>query len=98
MTTKPAVRTASAETPSTEHERLATLLQISEALASTLNAKAGIQEVLETLARRHAIARSLVVLADEDGRQLHVEAAHGLNRPSHHIHYAVGEGVIGQVA
>jgi Nif-specific regulatory protein len=98
MTTKPALRSAPAETPSNEHERLATLLQISEALASTLNAKTAIQEVLETLARRHAIARSLVVLVDEDGRQLHVEAAHGLNRPSHHIHYAIGEGVIGQVA
>ncbi|MEO8077545.1 MAG: sigma 54-interacting transcriptional regulator, partial [Acidobacteriota bacterium] len=98
MTTKPALRSTSAETPSNEHERLATLLQISEALASTLNAKTAIQEVLETLARRHAIARSLVVLVDDDGRQLHVEAAHGLNRPSHHIHYAIGEGVIGQVA
>ena len=51
-----------ARQPSTEHERLGTLLQIGEALSSTLNAKAGIQEVLETLARRHAIARSLVVL------------------------------------
>ena len=86
-----------ADSPSTEHERLGTLLQIGEALSSTLNAKAGIQEVLETLARRHAIARSLVVLMDEEGRQLHVEAAHGLNRPSHHIHYAAGEGVIGKV-
>jgi Nif-specific regulatory protein len=97
MTTKPAVRSASTtDTPSNEHERLATLLQISGALSSTLNAKAGIQEVLETLARRHSIAHSLVVLADEDGRQLHVEAAHGLTRP-HHIHYTLGEGVIGKV-
>jgi hypothetical protein len=65
MTTKPAVRSASTtDTPSNEHERLATLLQISGALSSTLNAKAGIQEVLETLARRHSIAHSLVVLVD----------------------------------
>jgi Nif-specific regulatory protein len=97
MTTKPAVRSASTtDTPSNEHERLATLLQISGALSSTLNAKAGIQEVLETLARRHSIAHSLVVLVDEDGRQLHVEAAHGLTRP-HHIHYTLGDGVIGKV-
>ena len=98
MTTKTAVRTATTtDTPSNEHERLATLLQISGALSSTLNAKAGIQEVLETLGRRHSIAQSLVVLTDEDGRQLHVEAAHGLSRPSHHIHYTLGDGVIGKV-
>ena len=97
MTNKLSPRSTPPDSPSNEHERLATLLQIGEALSSTLNAKAGIQEVLETLARRHAIARSLVVLTDEDGRQLHVEAAHGLNRPSHHINYTLGEGVIGKV-
>jgi Nif-specific regulatory protein len=97
MTTKPARTTTTTDTPSNEHERLATLLQISGALSSTLNAKAGIQEVLETLARRHSIPQSLVVLNDEDGRQLHVEAAHGLSRPSHHIHYTLGDGVIGKV-
>jgi Nif-specific regulatory protein len=97
MNTKPAARTLSTtDTPSNEHERLATLLQISGALSSTLNAKAGIQEVLETLARRHSIAHSLVALVDEDGRQLHVEAAHGLSRP-HHIHYTLGDGVVGKV-
>jgi Nif-specific regulatory protein len=98
MITKTAARTVSTtDTPSNEHERLATLLQISSALSSTLNAKAGIQEVLETLARRHSTAQSVVVLLDEDGRQLHVEAAHGLSRPSHHIHYTVGDGVVGKV-
>src|SRR5689334_11685417 len=96
-TTKPSTRSTAPDSPTTEHERLATLLQIGEALSSTLNTKAGLQEVLETLARRHAVARSLIVLTDEDGRQLHVEAAHGLNRPSHHIHYTLGEGVIGKV-
>src|SRR4029078_9834154 len=94
-TTKPSTRSPAPDSPTTEHERLATLLQIGEALSSTLNVKAGLQEVLETLARRHAVARSRVVLTDEEGRQLHVEAAHGLNRPSHHIHYTLGEGVIG---
>src|SRR5436190_24038868 len=90
MTTKTAVRPpTTTDTPSNEHERLATLLQISGALSSTLNAKAGIQEVLETLSRRHSIAQSLVVLTDEDNRQLHVEAAHGLSRPSHHIQYTL---------
>jgi Nif-specific regulatory protein len=96
-TTKLSTRSTAPDSPTTEHERLATLLQIGEALSSTLNAKAGLQEVLETLARRHTVARCLIVLTDEEGRQLHVEAAHGLNRPSHHIHYTLGEGVIGKV-
>jgi Nif-specific regulatory protein len=97
MTTKIAARSTPTDSPSTEQERLATLLQITDALSSTLNTKSALQEVLETLARRHAIAQSLIVRMDEDGRQLHVEAAHGLNRPSHHIHYTLGEGVIGKV-
>jgi Nif-specific regulatory protein len=96
-TTKVSTRSTPPDSPSNEHERLGTLLQIGDALSSTLNAKTGIQEVLETLSRRHAVARSLVVLMDEEGKQLHVEAAHGLNRPSHHIQYALGEGVIGKV-
>ena len=96
-TTKVSTRSTPPDSPTTEHERLGTLLHIGEALSSTLNAKAGFQEVLEILGRRHAIARSLIVLMDEDAKQLHVEAAHGLNRPSHHIHYTLGEGVIGKV-
>ena len=75
MTTKLSTRTTAPDSPSNEHERLATLLQIGEAFSSTLNAKAAIHEVLEALARRHAIVRSLVVLVDDDGRQPHVEAA-----------------------
>jgi Nif-specific regulatory protein len=98
MTTKTSsVRSTPTDSPSTEQERLATLLQITDALSSTLNTKSALQEVLETLARRHTITQSLIVRMDEDGRQLHVEAAHGLNRPSHHIHYMLGEGVIGKV-
>ncbi len=98
MTTKTSsARSIPSDSPSTEQERLATLLQITDALSSTLNTKSALQEVLETLARRHTITQSLIVRMDEDGRQLHVEAAHGLNRPSHHIHYTLGEGVIGKV-
>ena len=97
MTTKTSVRSSSSDSPSTEQERLATLLQITDALSSTLNTRSALQEVLETLARRHTITQSLIVRLDEDGRQLHVEAAQGLSRPSHHIHYTLGEGVIGKV-
>jgi Nif-specific regulatory protein len=97
MTTKAPARGTPTDSPSTEQERLATLLQITDALSSTLNTRSALQEVLETLSRRHAIAQSLIARLDDDGRQLHVEAAQGLNRPSHHIQYTLGEGVIGRV-
>src|SRR3954470_10205373 len=96
-TTKLPTRSTPPDARTTEHERLGTLLQIGEALSSTLNAKAGSQEVLETLARRHSVTRSLVVLMDEEGKQLHVEASNGLKRPAHHVHFTLGEGVIGKV-
>ncbi len=97
MTVRASARARPADGPTTEQERLATLLQITDALSSTLNTRAALQVVLETLARRHAIPQSLVVRLEEDGRQLHVDAAYGLNRPAHHIHYTLGEGVIGTV-
>ncbi len=97
MTGKAAARATPTDGPTTEQERLATLLQITDALSSTLNTRSALQVVLETLARRHSIAHSLVVRLDDDGRQLHVDAAYGLNRPAHHIHYTLGEGVIGTV-
>jgi Nif-specific regulatory protein len=91
------VRAKSPDAPSNENRRLATLLQIGQALSSTLNVKAALHEVLEAIGRQSRITRGLVVLQDEDSKQLHVEAAVGLNRPSHHVRYAVGEGVIGRV-
>jgi Nif-specific regulatory protein len=84
-------------TASSENQRLATLLQISQALSSTLNLKTTLNDVLDTLAREHAIERSLIALKGEDGPQLHLEAAHGLSRPGHHISYTVGEGIVGKV-
>jgi Nif-specific regulatory protein len=84
--------------PSHEVRKLSTLLQISQALSGTLNLKAGLQEVLEALARDHAAVRSLVAIVDKETQQLQVEAAHGLSRPSHHIRDKPGEGIIGKVA
>jgi Nif-specific regulatory protein len=77
--------------------KLASLLHISQALSVTRNFKAALQEVCDTLARDHGAFRNLVVVIDPATRQLQVEAAHGLNRPSHHIHYGPGEGIIGKV-
>ncbi len=84
--------------PPKDIRRLATLLQISQALSATLNLKTGLHDVLETLARDHGALLSLVAIFDADSRELKVEAAHGLTRPSDQIRYTVGEGIVGQVA
>ncbi|HEV3483785.1 MAG TPA: GAF domain-containing protein, partial [Vicinamibacterales bacterium] len=81
-----------------EIRKLTTLLHVSQALSATLNLKAALQEVLDTLAREHNAVRALVTLVDKDTQQLQVEAAHGVSRPSHQIRYDLGEGVIGRVA
>src|SRR5205085_4711947 len=95
---KPGARPLPEVTPaSNENQRLATLLQISQALSSTLTLKTALHDVLETLAREHSIERSLIALKADDGPQLHIEAAHGLSRPAHHVAYTIGEGIIGKV-
>ena len=78
--------------------KLATLLQISKALSSTMHLKAGLDEALETLARDHGAFLSVVAIIDADLRQLKVEAAHGVTRPSERIRYTLGEGIVGRVA
>ena len=50
------------------------------------------------LAREHGAFRGIVALADQESGQLHVEAAHGISRPSHQVRYAFGEGIVGTVA
>jgi Nif-specific regulatory protein len=77
-----------------EIQKLSTLLQISQALSGTLDLRAALHEVLETLGRHHAL-RSFVVLLNKDTRELSVEAAAGPGRAPHHL--KPGEGVIGRV-
>ncbi len=96
-THKSSPRAPTDTTSSNESQRLATLLSTGQALSSTLTLKTALHDVLEALAKHHGIERSLIALKTEDGPQLHIEAAHGLSRPSHHIGYSIGEGVIGKV-
>jgi Nif-specific regulatory protein len=93
------VRTA-ADDPAAVHaresRRLSTLLEVSQALSGTLNLRSALHRVLEILAKHHGIVRSLVVLQHENN-ELHVEAADGLDAPSHAVRYRVGEGIVGKV-
>jgi len=79
-----------------ESRRLSTLLEVSQALSGTLNLRSALHRVLEVLAKHHGTVRSLVVLQHENN-ELHVEAADGLDAPSHAVRYRVGEGIVGKV-
>jgi Nif-specific regulatory protein len=60
-----------------EIRRLATLLEISQALSGVLNLKSALHSVLDILERRHRVAGSAVILLDRETKDLHVEAAGG---------------------
>jgi Nif-specific regulatory protein len=81
---------------SRETRRLATLLEVSQALSGTLNLKSALHRVLEILGKRHGALRSMVTLLGEDG-ELSVEAADGLDEPAQRVRYRVGEGITGRV-
>src|SRR4030095_17130551 len=64
-----------------ETRRLATLLEISQALSGVLNLKAALHSVLDILERRHQVAGGAVVVVDRDTKDLHVEASNGTRLP-----------------
>ena len=64
-----------------ETRRLATLLEISQALSGVLNLKAALHSVLDILERRHQIAGGAVMLVERDNRETHLEAAVGIKLP-----------------
>jgi Nif-specific regulatory protein len=79
-----------------EARRLATLLEVSQALSGTLNLKAAFHRVLEILARHHGAVRGIVSLLQPDG-ELRVEASDGLTGGPRTITYQLGEGITGRV-
>ena len=64
-----------------ETRRLATLLEISQALSGVLNLKAALHSVLDILERRHQVAGAAVMLVDRDSKDIHVEASGGVKLP-----------------
>jgi Nif-specific regulatory protein len=64
-----------------ETRRLATLLEISQALSGVLNLKAALHSVLDILERRHQVAGGAVLLVERDSKDVHVEAAGGIKLP-----------------
>src|SRR3954452_24228676 len=61
-----------------EIRRLATLLEVSQALSGALSLKTVLHSLVELLERRHQVAGSTITLLDETSRELHVEASGGI--------------------
>jgi len=78
--------------------KLATLLEVSQALSGTLNLQTGLYGVLEALERRCGARRGAVTLIEEASGHLVVEAALGYPRTAGRVRYRVGEGITGGVA
>jgi Nif-specific regulatory protein len=77
----PHANVSQAKDHTNETRRLATLLEISQALSGVLNLKAALHSVLDILERRHQVAGGAVLLVEREGRDVHVEAAGGLKLP-----------------
>jgi Nif-specific regulatory protein len=86
------------EEESGDVRKLATLLEVSQTLAGTLNLQAGLYGVLEVLERRCGTRRGAVTLLEEASGLLAVEAALGYPPNRGRVRYRVGEGITGGVA
>jgi Nif-specific regulatory protein len=88
----------SAELIEGDVRKLATLLEVSQALAGTLNLETSLYGVLEVLERRCGARRGAITLIEEASGLLVVEAALGYPRTAGRVRYRVGEGITGGVA
>ena len=80
-----------------EIRRLSSLIEISQALAGTLNLTAALPQALDVLERHHQVVRSAVTLLDEDSRELAIRASTGLTADGQRARYRLGEGITGRV-
>ena len=85
-------------TETSEARKLGTLVDVSQALAGSVNLHAGLSGVLGILARRCGAVRGAVALLDEVTKELHIRAAIGLSREGQSAWYRLGEAVTGAVA
>ena len=89
-------RVTGAET--SEARKLGTLVDVSQALVSSLNLQAGLSGVLGILGRRCGAIRGTIALLDDRTGELVVRAGLGLTREGQSTRYASGEGITGSVA
>ncbi|HKS43071.1 MAG TPA: sigma 54-interacting transcriptional regulator [Blastocatellia bacterium] len=80
-----------------EIRKLTTLLDVSQALSTTLNLRAALHRVLEILEQHHGMIRSTVTLLHDDSDELQIEAANGITADGQRARYKIGEGITGRV-
>jgi len=84
-------------TPKADPSKLASLVELSRALA-TSDIRAVLPRVLEILAEAFAAHSGAVMLAEEEGGGLRLEASRGLSRQAvERARYKAGEGITGRV-
>ena len=82
---------------SDEALRLSPLLDLSQALGAT-DCRSALPRVLEILAEAFGALNGAILLADEEGKGLRIEASQGLSRQAaERAHYKAGEGINGRV-
>ncbi len=82
-----------------EAQRLSMLLDISQALSGTLDLKAALHRILETLAGQYGAVRGIVSLVNTDGADgdLRIVASDGIGDAGRAARYRPGEGITGKV-
>ncbi len=80
-----------------EARNLSTLLEVSQALSSTLDLKAALLRVLEKLERNQAVLRGAVMLLDPEKGDIAIHVAMGLDTEGQRARYRLGEGITGRV-
>ena len=78
-------------------QHLTALLEISQALASTLDLKSALHRVLEKLERHHEVIRGAVTLLNDESKELSIAASIGINTEGQRARYRLGEGITGRV-
>jgi Nif-specific regulatory protein len=79
-----------------EIRRLATLLEISQALSGVLNLRAALHSVLDILERRHQVVGSAVTILEMEPRGLHTAASSG-RLPPERARHQPGHGLVTRV-
>ena len=90
-------RETTSSTSGDSFPELATLVQISEAVTTSVNLKAPLHRILEILEDRHDVSRSAITLLQDETGELRIEAAAGLSHVGRSASYRVGEGITGRV-
>jgi len=81
-----------------EARKLATLLDVSQALGGHVSLAGALSAMLVTLARRCGAVRGAVSLLDDSSGELEIRASFGLSHSGERTRYHLGEGITGTVA